>query len=136
MKSRDIIIGFIVLVVLIAAVFWIRGARNKKAISLPSATPNISDKIGKTFNFQLPDGVEKAELRDVSGGNGSGVATRDAVLADLPDPAAGKYYQVFADGKFLGTMRIAKGGWIFDGKISGKKVEIRLGNTVILEGSF
>ena len=136
MKTRDIVIGFIVLVVLIVAVLWIRSARNKKTANLPSATPNISDQISKTFNFQVPAGVAKAELKDVSGGNGSGIATRDTVLADLPNPMAGKYYQVFVDGKLLGTMRSAKGGWIFDGNISGQKVEIKLGSTTILEGSF
>ncbi len=136
MKARDIVIGFIVLVVLIVAVLWIRGARNKKVVSSPSASPSISDQINKTFNFQVPAGVEKAELKDVSGGNGSGIATRDTVLADLPEIASGKYYQVFVDGKLLGTMRSAKGGFLFDGKISGQKVEIKLGSTTILEGSF
>lgn len=136
MKTRDIVIGFVVLVALIVAVFWIRSTRNKKTVNLPSATPSISNQISKTFNFQVPADVEKTELKDVSGGNGSGIATRDTVLADLPDPAAGKYYQVFVDGKLMGTMRVAKGGWIFDGSISGKKVEVKLGSTIILEGSF
>lgn len=139
MNIRNIFLVFITIVALVFAAFWVRSIKNIKSIKntvSPSATPSISDQINKTFNFQIPLNVEKAELKDINGGSGIGIATRDTVLADLPEIGANKSYQVFVDGKFLGNMRIAKGGWIFDGKINGKKVEIKIDDTTILEGSF
>jgi hypothetical protein len=133
MKARDVIIGFVFLVVLIAGVFWIRNTKSKKTASpYPSVTPNLSDQISKTFNFQIPEGADKADLRDVSGGNGSGMATAkfeagvfsSTVLADLPAPDGGKFYQAWLIGGkagdndysiiSLGVLRAAKGGYLVD----------------------
>jgi hypothetical protein len=83
-------------------------------------------------------------LKDVTGGVGMGIATRSEILADLPDPTNGQYYQVFLekDGKtvLLGRLEKAKGGWILNynsAKFPGyNKVIITVGTTHILEGSF
>lgn len=166
MKTRDVVIGFIVLVVLIVAVLWIRNARNKKTLNLPLATPNIAEQISKTFNYQIPDGANQAQLKDVTGGNGSGIATAkyangtftSTVLADLPDPAAGKFYQAwFIRGKVgdanysiisLGVLNAAKGGFLVNFQSSTdfsdyKNVVVSLESqrsfaptTNVLEGSF
>lgn len=137
MKSRDIALGLIALVVLIAIGLWIKKVRDNKQLKLIETTPTIEEKISDRFkNFQTPDDTRKIELKDVGGGDGFGVASSEAVLADLPDLQPGKYYQVWVDDKFLGDMRVAKGGFLYEGDIKGKKVSIKLGGKVILEGSF
>lgn len=144
MKFRDIVIGAIVLGLLVGGALWIRNSRlNKQALTV--TTPSIEEKIGETFNgLTIPEGVEKAELKDVSGGNGFGIATRTEVLADLPDPDRGEFYQAWiekGDQKILlGKMRVAKGGYLieYDGaRYPGyDKVVVTLGEKRILEGSF
>jgi len=133
-KLRDIVIGLIILVLVVTLVVY---RRNKAAkLSLPLPTPTVEQRISDTFNgLTIPEDVEKIELNDVSGGDGFGIATRTEVLADLPDLDSG-YYQVYMDGKFLGKMRVAKGGFLFEGRLDGNKVEVRSGEKTILEGSF
>jgi hypothetical protein len=144
MKTRDIIIGFIFLVILIAGVLWIFRAKNSKKISLPLPTPNISQQVKNAFP-NIPDGVERTNLSDVKGGNSLGVATRTEVVANLPDLPAGQPYQVLLEnssGKSvnLGAMRISKSGYILEynsAKFPGyNKVIVVQGNSHILEGSF
>ncbi len=164
MKGRDIVIGLIILAVLAGAIVAIRRTRTPKP--LPLATPSVEEKIEKTFNFEIPEDVEKAELNDVSGGTGSGIATRKyqsgrfshAVLADLTDPEVDGYYEGWlvrgneGDANFAyvstGKMRIAKGGYLLEFESNKdysdyKKVVITLEKindgkpeTHILEGSF
>ncbi len=146
MKTRDILVGFVVLVMIISGVLWVKKTRNAR-LNPPLPTPNIEEKVTKMFNFDIPEGAPKAELNDVSGGNGSAIATRDAVLADLPEAPIGFFYQVWVekDSKLvsLGKMRSAKGGFLFDGNINGDRVIVSLEKsfdskleTKILEGSF
>lgn len=148
MKTRDVVLGLIVLVILILGVFWIRKVRNDRALKLEvTPTPTTEERISDSFNgLTIPTDTKKAELNDVSGGDGFGVATEDMVLADLSDPEAGYFYQVWLekDGKLtsLGKMRVAKGGWLLEGNISGKVIvsleRVFDGNieTKILEGSL
>lgn len=136
MRARDIVTGLIVLALLIGGIFWVKRTKTNKE-TLTVTTPSTEEKISDTFNgLEIPKDTEKAELKDISGGNGVGIATQDMVLANLPDPDAGQYYQVWADDKLLGSMRIAKGGFLFEGKIEGKKIQVKLGSGIILEGSF
>lgn len=144
MKFRDIVIGAIVLGILVGGALWIRKARlDKQALTV--TTPTTEEKISDTFNgLTIPEGTQKAELRDVSGGNGFGIATRTEVLADLPEPPSGKVYQVRiekGDQKvLLGTMRVAKGGYMLEydsSKYPGyERVVVFSGEERILEGSF
>ena len=148
MKSRDIALGLIVVVFLIAGVLWIRKVRMDKALRLQATpTPTTEEKISKSFNnLQVPDNIRKVELTDVAGGDGFGIATSDMVLADLPDLQPGYFYQVWLekDGRLLslGKMRVAKGGWLLEGQISGKvvvsqeKVFDNNLETGVLEGSL
>jgi hypothetical protein len=146
MKSRDVIIGFIFLVLLIAGVLWIFRAKNNKTSNLPLPTPNISQRINNAFpNLNIPDGVERANLSDVTGGNSLGVATRTEVIANLPDLPSGKYYQVLLENSSgknvnLGNMRISKSGYILEYNSTNfpgyNKVIVVQGSTHILEGSF
>jgi hypothetical protein len=146
MKSRDVVIGFIFLVILIAGVLWALRVKNNKTSNLPLPTPNISQKIKNAFpNLNIPDGVERANLSDVTGGNSVGVATGTEVVANLPELTNGKFYQVLLEnssGKsvVLGKMRISKSGYILEYNSASfpgyNKVVIIQGSTHILEGSF
>lgn len=144
MKTRDVVIGFIFLVLLIAGVLWIIRAKNIKTGNLPLPTPDISQQVNNAFP-NIPDGVERANLKDVTGGNALGVATRTEVVANLPDLTSGQTYQVSlvnSSGNTinLGSMRISKSGWILEynsTKYPGyDKVIVSEGDTNILEGSF
>lgn len=128
MKTRDIAIGLVVLVVLISAVLVIKKSLNKKNLIVPSDT-SIEQKISKTFNgLVIPEDTEKIELKDVSGGESFGIATDTEVLANLPDLSNGYFYQVWSNdsGKLisLGKMRMAKGGYIFEGNLKNKKIVV------------
>ncbi len=146
MKTRDVVIGFVFLVILVAGVLWIFRTRGNKTSNLPLPTPNISERIKNAFpNLNIPEGVERANLTDIAGGNSIGVATRTEVVANLPELTSGKYYQVALEdssGKSvkLGNMRIAKSGYILEYNSANfpgfNKVVIIQGSTRILEGSF
>ena len=145
MKAKDIVIGLAVVIILVVSVLIIKNKKDARLENSPLPTPTFEEKIEERFGgFTVPDDVEKAELKDVSGGIGFGVATRTEILADLPEPAVNKSYQVWLEksGKktLLGSMRIAKGGYLLEynsGKFPGyNKVIVTLDGINILEGSF
>ena len=164
MNRRDIIIGVVILVLVIGAVLWFRG-RTSKEVMAP--TTSSEEQIEKSFNLTIPEDVDKAELEDVSGRDGSGVATRKyengtfshMVLADLPDPAAGTFYEGWlvrgkmGDANFIyistGKLTVAKGGYLleFQSKtidysdytgvvVTLEKINDGKPETHVLEGSF
>jgi len=159
MKKRDIVIGLLVLALLAGVIYWRQRINKPEEIKVPQ-TLSTEEKIEEQFRVQIPEGVEKAELKDVSGGNASGMATRKftdgefelGILADLPAPETEKFYQgwVNKNEEFLslGKLRIAKGGYILDFKSSTdypdyRKVVVSLEKSLtekpdktILEGSF
>lgn len=166
MKTRDIVIGAIVLVVLISGVLIIKRAKNRAAL-LPTPTPSIQERVQKTFNgLVIPTDRENTDLTAVGGAEGIGVASRKysggtysiTVMADLPEPKSGYFYQAWivrgstGDSDFsyisTGALRLAKGGYISDFTSSKdysgyKKVVVTLekisDNTPeshVLEGSF
>ncbi len=163
MRTREIVIGLVILAVVAGAIVWIRRARTTPA---PLPTPSIEEKIEKTFNLEIPEDVDRADLNDVTGGNGSGIATRKytagrfshTLLADLPDPESGTFYEGWlvrgkeGDANFAfistGRMRVAKGGYLLEFTSSTdysayngvvvtlERVDDRKPETHILEGSF
>lgn len=151
MKAKDIVIGIAVVALLTATILVVKNKRDANLQESLKGTPTIEQKIEEKFGgLQVPADVEKTELKDVSGGDGFGIATRTEVLADLPIPANGAY-QVWlekdppageASGKkvLLGNMRIAKGGYLLEyssAKFPGyDKVIVTLNSSNILEGSF
>lgn len=144
MKGRDILIAFIVLVVIIAAVL-VAGKKKVNILPVPSATPTILQKIQSKFSgLTIPQGEPSIDLKDVSGGAGMGIATRSEIVADLPSPRVGQYYQAWlGNGQklvLIGTLKNAKGGWILDYssvKYTGyNQVVVTLAGKHILEGSF
>jgi hypothetical protein len=144
MKGRDVLIAFIVLVVIIAAVL-IAGKKKVNILSTPTATPTILQQIQSKFSgLTIPQGEPSIDLKNVSGGQAMGIATRSEILADLPVPPAGQYYQGWlGNGQklvLIGTLRNAKGGWILDynsSKFPGyNQIVVTLAGKHILEGSF
>lgn len=154
MKTRDIVIGAIVLVILVTGVLLIRRARNNRLASLPTPTPSIQQRLQKTFNgLTIPTDRESADLTDVTGGQGIGVASRKfsegtfslTVMANLPSPKSGTFYQAFlfkdSSSISIGSLRLAKGGYIVDftslKDYSGyNRVVVDLEGKHVLEGSF
>lgn len=165
MQRRDLAIGIIILFIIALIVFFVQ--RRNQQISLPeetpSATPKIEEKeaeIEGKFNIQIPENVEKANLHDTTGRGYGAVATRESkagefsltILADLPDPEDGRFYQAWltkdGDSVSLGQLRIAKGGYLIDytsatDLSSYKVVTVSLERVfdnkieeVILQGSF
>lgn len=145
MKIKSFLATFVVLVILIVGFLLIYKKTKVGKIQVPAPSPSVQQKIEDRFKgLVIPADTERAELKDVSGGVGMGIATRSEILADLPDPTNGQYYQVFLEkeGKtvLLGKLEKAKGGWILSYnsvKFPGyNKVIITMGATHILEGSF
>ena len=123
MNRRDIVIGLIILAVVAGIIYWVR--RPKPELEIPEQS--IEETIEESFKIDIPDDVEKAELKDVAGKIATGIATRKfidglfthTVLVDLPDPAEGNFYEgwlVKDDGELISTgkLRIAKGGYLLE----------------------
>lgn len=122
---RDIVIGIIILAAVVGLILWFRKTSLTRR-AVPTPTPSAEEKIERTFNLTIPDNLERADLKDVTGQGGMGLATRSfeggkftlTVLANLPDPTSGIFYQVWLvkDGTnlSLGKMRIAKGGYLLE----------------------
>lgn len=128
MNRRDIVIGLGILLVVAGIIYFVRRPSNTP-LEIPEQT--VEQKMEDKFKTQIPEGVDKAELTDVTGGDASGIATRDytdgkfnhAVLADLPDPVSGFYegwlvrgQEGESDFNFISTgkLRMAKGGYMLD----------------------
>ena len=153
-------IGIVVLIGIAAVVFFIQNRQPEVAPIDATPTPSLEERqqeMEDRFRVDIPDDVDKANLE---GNGGSGIATRDGqevgssvtVLADLPDPESGKFYQAWLrkDGELesLGVMSVVKGGYLLDSSlresgVSYNDVVITLETTlddnpetIILQGSF
>ena len=151
-NRKDVVTGFIIVVVIVLGVLIFKKLKTPKV--LPSPTPqsiSFREDLEDTFKFDIPENVNTIELKDISGGNGRGIATPSEVLVDIEDPATGYFYQGWLEngGNFisLGKLRVAKGGWLleYDGSKypEYKKIIISLEKSFdknlekpILEGSF
>lgn len=153
-SKKDIVTGLIIVLVILGGYLLYKKIKTPKI--LPSPTPksiSFEKELEDNFKFNIPDDVDTVELKDVSGGNGRGIATSTEVLADIEDPASGYFYEAWLqdsntqDIVSLGKLRIAKGGWLleYDGSKypEYKKIIISLEKNFdkslekpILEGSF
>lgn len=123
MRRKDIVIGFIVLMVLALVFFFLRRPEELTITDLERLQEKETQ-IEDRFNIDIPDDLEKATLEDVSGGISEGIATREyengkfihTVLAGLPDLGVGEFYQswLIKDDQYISTgkMKMAKGGYI------------------------
>lgn len=165
MKSRDIVIGIVILAVLGGVIYY---RQKNKALeeTLVPQTLSIEEQIEDKFKVEIPDDASKTELTDVTSGNSSGIAIKSftngkfeaSVLADLPEVSGGEFYQAWVvKGEkgspdysmvSLGKMKSAKGGWMIDFTsttdysgyskflVTKEKVFNNTPETTILEGSF
>jgi hypothetical protein len=149
MKTRNLVIGFIFLIGIVAAILIIKGKAKINSLPVPAvpvATPSIQQKLQSKFqNLVIPNSGDQVDLIDVSGGFSMGIATRNEIIADLPTLPKGQFYQGILEnssGKtvLLGNLRMEKGGWILDydsSKFPGyNKIIVTQGVNHILEGSF
>ncbi len=159
MERRDIVIGFIILAALAGFIYFRSRREAPEELQVPQ-TLSVEDQLEQAFGFDIPEDVDKAELKDVTGGNATGIATRkvDAgkfahtVLADLPDPESGTFYEgwLVKDDNVISTgrLRVAKGGYLLEFQsatdyseynnvvITLEKVADSVPEKHILEGSF
>jgi hypothetical protein len=144
-RTRNIFAAFVVIVAIVAGALVIKNRAKIVQKVSPSPTPSIQQQIQNKFNgLVIPSDQESIELKDVSGGSGMGLATRNEILADLPTLPNGEFYQGWLEnnGKtvLLGTLKMAKGGWILNYNSSMypgyNKVIVMVGGKHILEGSF
>ena len=101
MNRNDIVMGAIILAVMAGGFLLLRNNNTPalEVIPTPSSIEALEDQIESSFKVDIPDNVEKAELKAVSEGDGSGIATRNfennkfesTILVDLPDPTVGGY---------------------------------------------
>ena len=160
MKKNDIVVGAVVLVVFIAGILILRGTGNSDSASAtPAPTQSTEEKFESSFKIDIPEDADKAELEDASGTSSTGLATRQVqdnqstvtVLADLPELESGQVYKAYIakaeseEKMSLGSMRVAKGGWIVEYKTSNdlseyKQIQVvresSTENQVMLQGSF
>lgn len=150
-NRKDVITGFLIIFVLIASYFIYKKVKTPKV--LPTSTPvsvEYRQDFEDSFRIDLPEDENIIELKDVSGGDSRGVATKSEILVDANDPENGYFYQGWADidGKLtsLGILTTAKGGWLldFNSSLEGASriivsLETKLDDALekkILEGSF
>ena len=146
MNTKRIITIFVVLIIAVAAFLILSprfGKKPPETISTPS--PSVEEQLEqKLKGLVIPDDTDKTELKNVSGGEGMGIATSTEVVADLPGLTAGQTYQVLLGNGtktvLLGTMIQAKGGWMLSydlSKHSGfNQIFIVRDSERILEGTF
>lgn len=149
MKTRDVVIGLIVLAVLITAVLVYKNSKNKILPKVTGPTPNYQVE-SKFPSLKVPTNADRANLTDVSGGRGIGEAFRtyENSLFNLTLAAnleKGDYQAWIMDKNgakiLLGKLVSEKGGYIvnfsaFKDLTSYSKVIVTLGSKNILEGSF
>lgn len=166
MNRKDIYIGLAILALLAGVIYFTRRPSVPALDSTPIADSEteerlIEEKLENSFNIKIPDDLDRASLRDVSGGTSSAIATRKfesgnfehTILADLPTPKAGTFYEGWLtnqDGTLFSTgrLRVAKGGYLLEFSsqtdytdysqviVSLEKVADSTPEKRILEGSF
>lgn len=152
MKTRDLIVGFMVLVAIIAIILVYKNSKKVTPV-ITNSSANYQQIESKFPTLKVPANADRASLNNVSGGTGIGEAFRTyesgkftiTVIADLANPSTDEKYKGYlTDGStdiFLGDLANEKGGYVAnftsDKDLSSfKKVKIVLNSTKILEGSF
>ena len=125
-NKKDVVIGFIIIAVAVSGAFLYRKLKNPDTNIVSTPTPvSFQKDLEDNFKYDIPEGVDSIELKDVSSGlpageagNGRGIATKNEVLADIEDPIKGYFYQVWTEENdnfvSLGKLQMAKGGWLLD----------------------
>ncbi|MEK7061385.1 MAG: anti-sigma factor [Patescibacteria group bacterium] len=153
MGRKEIFVGLFVILVIIGIIFGVKKAKDAKVKPLVIPTPVETQQLENKFNVTIPSDVEKINLQAAFGFEGMGIATRKfangtfshIVIADLPQPASGSYkaWLIKDDTTKIstGVLRLAKGGYLLEFTSNTdysnfKKVEVKLGERIVLSGSF
>lgn len=167
MKRRDIVIGLAILLVIVGLFYFRQRGQNDELIVPDEQTASdVERRIEEQFNIEIPDDVNKTELKATGDGDGFAIATRRTengnfihnILADLPDPETGRVYQAWlvrgeeGDEDYnivaTGRMRIAKGGWVLEYQttrdledhnkvlVTSERSGEQRAENVVLEGEF
>ena len=153
MGRKEIFVGLFVILVILGVIFGIKKAKDSKVKPLNIPTSVETQELESRFKLTIPDDVEKINLQAISGFEGVGIATRkfangvfsQMIIADLPTPETGNYqaWLIKDDSTKIstGTLNLAKGGYLLEFTSNTnysyyKKVEVRLGDKVVLTGSF
>jgi hypothetical protein len=149
MKARDIVVGVLIVLVVVFGGRYL--LRNKKETPKITNEPeiNIESKLEDALGVDIPDDVLKVELKGVGG---TGIFYPGSVVADLPEPLAGKFYEVWLKKGDVYTpinrLNNEKGGWILNFSLgmdfeeyTGVIVSVESAlssrpSEVVLEGSF
>lgn len=154
----------VVIVIVGLGFFLYRQSREEAPVEITSEDQMIEERANEVveqMQAQLPENALRANLRDVSGGSGAGVATRVenekaedelSVLAALPDPVSGEFYEAYLAGageevQYLGRLSQAKGGWRLETqaepeegmsqvRVTREQVADQQPEEILLEGSF
>lgn len=131
-KQQWLSIAAVVLVIGGLGFFLYRRSRQESveptALGEGVAIEEKASELLNKMNFEVPEGADRANLGDVSGGDGTGVATESyeegrfthSMIAALPDPEAGMFYEGWLvredpfDLVYTGKFEMAKGGWMLD----------------------
>ncbi len=153
-SKRDVAIGFIIIILVVVGAFYYKKVKTNKLNLIQTPAPVsiiFQEDIENSFKLDIPDDANTIELKDVSGGNGRGIATEKEILADIEDPSDNYFYQGWLQKNdeliSLGQLQIAKGGWLLEydkSKLSdAEKIIISFERVFdnkiekkILEGSF
>lgn len=151
-SRKDIAIGFVIIFIIILGALYYKKVKTTKVSVSPTPVSIIfQEDIENSFKFDIPDDVNTIELKDVSGGDGRGIATEKEILVDIENPQSGYFYEGWLekDGNLIsiGKLQMAKGGWLLEYDKSKyeeyKKIIVSLekinNSTIekrILEGTF
>lgn len=118
-SKRDIVIGFVIIALVIIGALVYKKSRSPKINSISTPTPIIfQNDIEESFKYDIPDNVNTIELKDVSGGDGRGIATEKELLVDVENPNSNYFYEAWLQDSntqaivSLGKLQVAKGGWL------------------------
>lgn len=117
-SKKDIAIGFVIIILIILGALYYKKSKNKP---VPTATPttiSFLNEIEDSFKYNIPENSNSIELKDVSGGDGRGIATEKEILVDIKDPDKLHFYEAWLlDGDktiSLGKLNQVKGGWLLE----------------------
>lgn len=151
-NKKDLIVGTLVVALIVGGLYLYYNLKKPKddLKVTPKTSEQVKKEIEDKFKLNIPDDKYFIELKDVSGGDATGIATDTEILADLPELSDSEFYQAWLVGEnmtSLGKMWQAKGGWLVEyNKSKYKDInkvivtrETKMDQTsevVVLEGSF
>ena len=152
MKARDIVIGFVVLVLIVCAILVYKNSKKIPPV-ITSPNPNYQQVEQKFPSLKVPTNADRISLNSISGGTETGEAFRTfengtfslTIIADVPTPPTGESYKGYLENGnaqiFLGDLVNEKGGYLVNftsnqDLASYRQVVVTLGPVRILEGSF